>query len=148
MTNKLTINTKKIDFPDLELRIHNAVVNISNEGFTAFTTPMPSYFDLSLVQLLNLRDQDFIEACFCRILGREADRESIDHYLRKLQKGYDPRSIIAFLRYSEEGEQRFGNADHSLPSLRKYQLFGLPVIGKLVAKLFVFYQKIRHFRLF
>lgn len=148
MTNKLANNTVKIDFADLEARINNALVTTSDKSFTTFIAPTPNYFNLSLEQLLDLRDQQFIEACFCTILGREADLNSINHYLKKLQKGYDPRAIIAFLRYSQEGRLRFKNEDHSLPSLRKYQVFSLPVVGKLVVRMLPLYRKLRQRRLF
>lgn len=148
MINKLAHNTDKIDFSDLESRINNALVATSDKSFTTFIAPTPSYFNLSLEQLLDLRNQQFIEACFCTILGRKADQDSINHYLKKLQKGYDPRAIIAFLRYSKEGRLRFENDDHSLPSLRKYQVFSLPIIGKLVVRMLPLYRKLRQRRLF
>lgn len=148
MSNKLVNNTSKIDFDDLEQRINTALINRSDKCFTPFIAPVPDYFGLSLTQLLDLRDQPFIEACFCTILGREADQDSIDHYLNKLRKGYDPRAIIAFLRYSKEGRRRFDKEDHSLPSLRKYLVFSLPIIGKLVVKGLPFYRKWRQRRLF
>ncbi|MFT2099744.1 DUF4214 domain-containing protein [Marinomonas sp. 2405UD66-6] len=142
MSNKLVHNTEVIDFDDLALRIDNAVLKTQDEDFKAFVEPMPSSFKLSLEQLLSLQDQLFVEACFCRILGREADEGSINHYLRKLKKGYDPRAIIAFLRYSEEGKQRFEDSDQGLPSLRKYRVFALPMIGQLVTIIFALYKKL------
>jgi len=148
VTKKLANNTVQIDFPDLELRINNALMNRSYKSFTPFTAPTPSSFNLPLNELLKFRDQQFIEACFYRILGREADQESIDRYLKKLHKGYDPRFIFAVLRYSKEGKRRFEKSDRSLPSLRKYQVLSLPIIGRLVVKILPLYQGMRQRRLF
>lgn len=148
MTNKLAHNTDNIDFSDLESRINNTLVTTSAKSLATFIAPTPNYFNLSLEQLLDLRNQPFIEACFCTILGREADLDSINHYLKKLQKGYDPRAIIVFLRYSKEGRLRFENEDHFLPSLCKYQVFSLPIIGKLVVRMLPLYRKLRQRRLF
>jgi len=143
MANKLINNTQKIDFNMLESRINKALIAKDSAPIISFKPPAPNYFNLPLGQLLSLQDQQFIEACFCTILGREADQESVNHYLKKLQQGYHPWSIIAFLRYSKEGKIRFKDNDHQLPSLSKYRLFSLPIVGKLIVKLLPLYRKLR-----
>jgi hypothetical protein len=144
MNKRLLNNNSNIDFSSLEARIENTLQNKTYSTMKMFETPKANYFNLSIIQLLSFKNEEFVEACFCTILGRESDKGSLNHYLNKMDQGYDPRAIIAFLRYSMEGKNRFKDNNHNLPSLTKYRMFSLPLIGKLIVKALPFYQRIKN----
>jgi hypothetical protein len=143
MTDNLLLdNNPGIDFLVLESRISNA---LTTNRAILIEDSAQSNFNLSIVQLLSLKEEAFIAACFCTILGRNADKTSLNHYLEKLHNGSDKRVIIASLRFSKEGKLRFKNNDHQLPKLTQYRILCLPIIGKIVIKTLPLYHSIKYF---
>jgi Domain of unknown function (DUF4214) len=60
----------------------------------------------SLDQLLGYYDERFVRCAYLTILGRDADREGLRHYVEELRAGFSKMSILSSLRASRESRAR------------------------------------------
>lgn len=65
----------------------------------------------SLGELLVMRDQAFVESAYQMLLGREADSEGLQHYVRLLEHGTSKLFIVRDLARSLEANIRFNHVD-------------------------------------
>ena len=90
---------------------------------------------MSLAELLALQNEDFVEAAYRTVLGREADPAGRSYYASRIRAGHSKLSVLYQLRNSRESR---GAA--AVPGLRRalsrYRLGRLPVVGWLFRKLF------------
>jgi Domain of unknown function (DUF4214) len=88
----------------------------------------------SLVGLLSLHDDEFVDAAYLAVLGRDPDAEGRAYYLARVRTGYSKLSVLNQLRAS--GEPHNGANVRGLSSgLRRYRLGRLPLLGWLFRKL-------------
>jgi SAM-dependent methyltransferase len=90
-----------------------------------------------LKQLTDLHGQEFIQAAYLAILGRDVDQQGLAYYLPRLSDGSLSKiDILGSLRYSAEGRA----AGVALSNLRLKFLVGkfarLPVLGRLFSVVF------------
>jgi hypothetical protein len=90
---------------------------------------------MSLPGLLSLQNEDFVEAAYEAVLGREADPAGRAYYVARLRTGYSKFSVLHQLRGSGESSQTTAIPGLSRALLR-YRLGRLPLIGWLFRKLF------------
>lgn len=86
-----------------------------------------------LARLLERNGTGFIEGAYADLLGRDPDRDALDHYRDELVSGRLPKvAILGTLRYSPEGRRR----GRSVPGLRRRVLwqraYGVPVFGRVL----------------
>ncbi|WP_321868005.1 DUF4214 domain-containing protein, partial [Burkholderia cenocepacia] len=60
----------------------------------------------TLDELLGLDDEAFILAAYRTVLGREADQEGHEYYLRRIRNGIGKLHILGQLRNSKEARAR------------------------------------------
>lgn len=90
---------------------------------------------MSLAGLLSLQNEDFVEAAYEAVLGRDSDPVGRAYYIARLRTGYSKLSVLHQLRGS--GEPQHGPATPGLSrALFRYRLGRLPLIGWIFRKLF------------
>ncbi|ADY73948.1 Methyltransferase type 11 [Desulfurobacterium thermolithotrophum DSM 11699] len=87
----------------------------------------------TIEDFVKYHDVEFVRFAYRTILGREPDKDGLNHYLRKLRNGeYTKTDIIVRLRYSKEGRKR----NVKILGLKKRALYaflsGIPVVGYLL----------------
>lgn len=145
-------NNPNIDFKALSTRIDKSLANYNRDyhlltNTTGKVAAAPNIsvtrYPLSIPALLSLKDEHFIREAFYTLLQRDPDESGLNHYMSKLNKGADPRAILAALRYSKEGREKYDDVANPLPMLSKYRLFAIPVFGKLLAKSWRLYRQLK-----
>lgn len=86
----------------------------------------------TLEELCALADSDFVDCAFVTLLGRQADPNGLQHYLRQVRRGVSKLSIIRALRRSSEGRRHDPGIAGLDRALRRHHRANLPVIGFLV----------------
>lgn len=88
----------------------------------------------SLARLLSLQNEEFVEAAYEAVLGRDPDTEGHAYYLARLRSGYSKLSVLFQLRGSGESRHR-PDVPGLSRTLARYRLGRLPLIGWLFRRL-------------
>lgn len=60
-------------------------------------------------ELFTSNKKRFIELSYLTILGREADKDSLDNFLQQFRQNLNPEQFLTILRSSEEAKNRWQN---------------------------------------
>jgi Domain of unknown function (DUF4214) len=82
--------------------------------------------------LLELYDEQFVQACYTRFLEREADSEGAAYYLERLRKGENKYAILSDIAMSKEAVAK-GTDKHTHVGYRIYRtLCAIPILGRFI----------------
>jgi hypothetical protein len=89
----------------------------------------------SLTELLSLQNEDFVDAAYAAVLGRDPDKEGRAYYLARLRTGYSKLSVLFQLHGSGElsGAPRVLGLSRALI---RYRMARLPLVGWLFRRMF------------
>ena len=86
----------------------------------------------NLQDFLNFHDEDFIHTAYKILLGRPADQNGLDYYLKYIRKGGRKEDVLAYLRFSPEGRAKNVKIRGVFPFLILGVLGKIPIINSIV----------------
>lgn len=130
------------------VKARKANMKLKNSRFYVFFSPMAAFLNgmfggfryrnnISVPDLISLSDEDFLRACYFKILGRKPDEEGMRHHLLVLRTGESDKIgvINSFLR-SKEAKRRKAKIDGLfLYNIRRF-FVRIPIIGYFIRLFF------------
>ena len=117
------------------ITINQALLEQPMPPSTPAISPSMPTIALTLAELLNLYDQQFVLCAYQTLLGRTPDSEGLGYYLNRLRAGFSKIQILAQLRLSSEGKTYAANLPGLNTAIKRHQKGQYPLIGWLFRQL-------------
>ncbi|MFA6144436.1 MAG: DUF4214 domain-containing protein [Sulfurimonas sp.] len=86
----------------------------------------------TIEELLAFQGQKFIQMAYKSLLGREADPDGLNYYLKRMESGINKVGILMQLRESQESKSKIVNISGLEEAIRDYKYRKIPLYGSFL----------------